>query len=140
MNDVTSGNAAASHNAITSGTSSGSNAAKATTRNAVKKAPVKRRTPMTAYGKRQQSIWGPKVKSFKPSKHRSTASIPQSIYETDAQGIGSKKFSITQRTRVFSFLIWLSLDLSEKLQKSINSTPSFKQQCSLHYKRSQNLL
>jgi len=61
MNDVTSGNAAASRNAITSITSSGSNAAKATTRNAVKKAPVKRRTPMMAYGKRQQSIWGPKV-------------------------------------------------------------------------------
>ena len=42
-------------------------------------------------------VWGPKVKSFKPSKHGSTSSILPSIYETDEQGIGSKKFSITQR-------------------------------------------
>ena len=63
-------------------TSSGSNrfdTAKTTSQKALKKTPIKTTTRMTALAKRRQSIWGPKVKLFKPSKYRSTASIPSNL-------------------------------------------------------------
>ena len=57
--------------------------AKTTKRNIAKNVPIQKRTPMTAYTKRQQSIWDLKVKLFKSSKHRSTASIHPSIHNID---------------------------------------------------------
>jgi hypothetical protein len=120
------------------GAGSGNDVVKAkakTSRNAAKNASIKKRTPMTAYTKRQQSIWSPKVKPFKPSKHRSTASIHPNFHNIDEQEIGSGKFSITQGDRVFSFLVWPSLDLSEKLLKTIKLILSFEQQRLLRYKR-----
>lgn len=56
-------------------------------------------------------------------------------YDNDEQRIGSGKFSITQRGRVFSFLVWPSLDLSDNLLKTIKSILSFEQQRLLRYKR-----